>query len=239
MVRIRLIFCLVIWALPIGALAEPAKLDGLQVTPSGEAYLKATRMRGIDRQVGYFDPTRPPPTLRTDRKPPPPKERVEREDEERETVSNDTVRWSTIVISALILAGVLYLMVRFSGNVSVSFSSTPQDAKSHRGKVKTQGVVAHPKGLQAILDMRNREEALVALCHGLLARIVGAQGVLLHKSWTARDTLRRVPRSHPDRSALQGLVMRAELVQFGGRHINEDEFQGIVSDITPIWTRNG
>jgi hypothetical protein len=236
MLRIHLILLLIVWAFPFGALAEPVQLDGVQLTPSGEAYLKATRLRGIERQVGYFDPARPPPPLQTDHTPEVPE--TQEETKEIEQRSPEEIRWGVMLISGAILAGVLYLMMRFSGGISVSFSSAPQDAKSHRGTSKAPGGVFHPKGLQAILAMGNREEALVALCHGLLGRIVGAQGVLLHKSWTARDTLRRVPRTHPDRGVLQNLVLRTELVQFGHRHIDESEFQGIVSDITPIWTRS-
>ncbi|MEL6640917.1 MAG: DUF4129 domain-containing protein, partial [Pseudomonadota bacterium] len=87
---------------------------------------------------------------------------------------------------------------------------------------------------QAILNMADRKLALVALCKGLLARVVAAEGVLLLKSWTDRDTLRRVPQNHPHREALQALVLDSEKAQFGGRDVTEEDFRAHVARLRPL-----
>ena len=66
----------VLWAslaalcsLPAGAQVRVE--DGTERTASAEAYLEALRFRGIDVEVAYFDPSRPPPDLDTKETPDP------------------------------------------------------------------------------------------------------------------------------------------------------------------------
>ncbi len=226
-----LALCLaLIVGLPGAGLAQHAELDPLTVQPSGEAYLKATRLRGLDRTVAYFDPTRPPPPLETTQSP-------ESARDGGVTVGDDTVDISLIVAASIVMLLVAYLVISFAGGFSVSFSRGPDRGAGGRRRHAEDGEAAGaaPVGLEAILRMADRREALVALCKALLARIVGAEGVLLDGSWTDRETLRRVPRGHPHRDALQELVFASERVQFGGRDVSEDEFSAHIARLRPLW----
>ena len=78
--------------------------------------------------------------------------------------------------------------------------------------------------------MKDRREALIALSRLVLNRVIEAQGILVQRSWTARDALRRVPREFAQRDALQALIRDSERVQFGGRDISEDEFKAHVEN---------
>ena len=95
---------------------------------------------------------------------------------------------------------------------------------------------AGPANLQAILRMTDRREALVALSQFLLNRVVAAQGVLLQRSWTARDAMRRVPRDFDHRAALYDLVLASERVHFGGRDVTEEEFRAHLDRLRPLYS---
>ena len=75
----------------------------------------------------------------------------------------------------------------------------------------------------------------MALSHHLIAKVITAQGVLLQRSWTARDAMRRIPRDFDHREALQNLVLDSERVQFGGRDVSEDEFRAHVDALRPLY----
>ncbi|MEL7459570.1 MAG: DUF4129 domain-containing protein [Pseudomonadota bacterium] len=231
MARLLFLFVVMVLGLSAPGHAQHAELDGLEIRPSGEAYIRATRLRGLDRAVAYFDPSQPPPPFEA-----PEPERTEN------TTSLDAqpgpVRNVMIIVSAAVLMLIAYLVVTNAGGLSVALAK-PGDAsggraagKGGRGSPET----ARAMGLDAILAMQDRREALVALCRSLLARVVAAEGVLLHKSWTDRDTLRRVPRDHPHRAALQELVFASEKVQFGGRDVTDEDFRDHVDRLRSLWT---
>lgn len=212
--------------------AQHAALDPLEVQPSGEAYAAAIRFRGIDTNVGYFDPTRPPPPLETTQ--------TVRQERERDVIDGEinVTGGSTIifVLALMIVMGIAYVFVAYGGRLPVSFARDPQDAAKTR---QTNVRADHPgapgtRSLQAILNMTDRTEALVALCKALLARVVAREGVLQQKSWTDRDTLRRVPRGNAHFDALQALVFESERVQFGGRDVTEETFRGYVDKLRPL-----
>lgn len=219
------------WAVPGNA--QHNQLDAFEIQPSGEAYLRATRLRGLDRSVAYFDPTRPPPPFET-REPDP-----QDNDASPSVLPNaGPARTTTFLLAAIVLLGITYLFVQYSGGLSVSLRSG-DDAKGRRGDGQKGPASASPgrlAGLDAILAMQDRREALVALCRSLLARVVTAEGVLLHKSWTDRETLRRVPRDHPHRGALQELVFASERAQFGGRDVSEQDLKDHVDRLRTLWT---
>ena len=221
--------------------AQHVALDPLEMRPSGEAYQQAIRFRGIDTDVVYFDPTRPPPELETEETPPEPQTPSQPGTREtsrsRFTLDEDAARLFVIVILSLAIIGVAYLVARYGGLLQASFSREPDNAESENGNGQAAtGETEEPllASLEAILAMRDRREALVALCRVLLARAVAAQGVLFQRSWTDRDALRRVPQTLGHRDALRALVFASEKVQFGGRDVTEEEFNAHVARLQPL-----
>ena len=222
-----------LWPTSVAA-QEAVEIDGPALRPSGEAYLDATDFRGLRRGVAYFDPTRPPPPLETEEAVPP---AGEEEAGDGVDVPSDGLRWGVMVVAGAILAVVLYAVWASGGRFAVSLSRDPEDGGRPRARTADAATAAVPASVEAILAMTDRKAALVQLCRALLARVVGAEGVLLDRSWTDRDTLRRVPRAHPQRAALQSLVFASERVQFGGRDVAEEEFRAHLDRLSPLWTR--
>lgn len=236
--RILLVLLLALTGLAAPAAAQQASVEPLEIGPSGEAYLRAIRFRGIDSEVAYFDPTRPAPPLNTSENPRAKPEEEEFDPEAAQRAS-DTSRTVTMVITVLIVVAILYLFVKFGGAGSISFGRTPDNSARRDGRgmsVDGVGDGAGPANLQAILRMTDRREALVALSQFLLNRVVAAQGVLLQRSWTARDAMRRVPRDFDHRAALYDLVLASERVHFGGRDVTEEEFRAHLDRLRPLYS---
>ena len=233
--RFVLIVLLSLAALPPHAHAQEASVEPLEITASGEAYLSTIRFRRINSDVAYFDPTQPPPELTTSQTP------RERPDRDHENTSGSLQNGQIILlaITGTVMAVILYLFVKFGGAGSISFGQSPENAARDpkRRAAEAESLPNTPASLQAILRMADRREALVALSNYLLSRIVAAEGVLLQRSWTARDALRRVPRDFQHREALQSLVLASERVQFGGRDVSEDEFQDHLGKLKPLYTQ--
>ena len=214
--------------------AQHQELNGLDVTDSGSAYTRATRFRGINAQVVYFDPSQPPPPLSTNQAVRP--ENPDGTAGQRRSVEISGDDMILYVIVALVLFGTVYIAIRFGGGLQVSFApkNRGKSGKAAAQRSTPADSAPMPVGLDAILVMPDRTHALIALCKSLLARVVAGEGVLVQKSWTDRDTLRRVPMSHAQRDALTALVMDSERAQFGGREITEDVFQGHVAGVKPL-----
>lgn len=198
--------------------------------PSGEAYLDATQFRGLARSVAYLDPTRPLPPLETGRT-------VGQEEGGPTEVAPSGGRAVVTIAALAVLAAILYAVVTSGARFSVSLSRGPEG----EGRRRRDGAAAiarddpPPAAVGAILSMADRKAALLALCRSLLAGVMSEQGILLDRSWTDRDTLRRVPRAHPQWDELQALVFASERVQFGGRDVTEEEFRGHVDRLRPLW----
>ncbi|MEP5632035.1 MAG: DUF4129 domain-containing protein [Tateyamaria sp.] len=215
--------------------AQHVELDALELKSSGEAYTKAIRLRGIDREVLYFDPTQPPPPFDTNQA----AQRDSPVDDDGLDVNVPSPESKTIsiLIASIILIGIAYLFIVFGGRLPVSFARKPEDGTTSGGALngaKTNGEQV-PLSIDAVLRMKDRRQALVALCKSLLARVMTTEGVLLQDSWTDRDTLRRVPQGLPQREALQALVFASEKVQFGGRDVSESEFDDHITRLKPLW----
>lgn len=224
--------CLVLYGgLAIAAGAQHRELAAERIEPSGQAYAKSIRFRGIDAQIGYFDPTRPPPPLEPD-------QAVKLADENNEEREIRLTGGSEIgvAISVIILFGIVLVAALFGGRLSVSFARQPggeiNTTERLTGKAGTEPSM--PIGLQAIVNMPDRKLALIALCKTLLSRVVAADGVLVQGSWTDRDTLRRIPDDHEQRDVLTALVYDSERAQFGGRDVTEAEFQTYLGHLKPL-----
>jgi len=218
---------------PSQGAAQEAKPLSVTITPLGQAYLDAIRFRGVEAEVGYYDPTAPAPKLETSQTPPPPPP----EPGQGVTLEDlSTARIVAIVVAATLLAGLAILIYRMSGGVSLSLRGDAQNATRAR-RVAQGGAFpgqAGPADLAAILAARDRRRALVMLAQAALARTVTANGVLLQPSWTLRDALRRIPPGQAHLAALRGLVMSAEGVLFGNRDVTEAEFQTRLAEVGPL-----
>lgn len=197
---------------------EPVQ-EPLEIGDSGSEYLKSIRWRGINPEVSYFDPSAPPPNLDTKQEP----ERISTEREGQELSG----RWTTGLIAAALLALVLYLFLRFGGGLAVSLKRDTENPMRGRAKGQAETPVwAERLGtLDEILRMRDRRRALILLAQTALAKTVAANGVLMQRSWTARDALRHIPATQQHLDDLRALVLASERVQFGGRDVTEDEFR--------------
>ena len=204
---------------------EPVQ-EPLEIGESGTEYLRTIRLRGIDPDVAYFDPTAPPPKLDTQQQP------SERSQEsENRTTSGTGARWITGIIAGLVLAGILFLFLRFGGNIAVSLNREADNPESRRtGGAQNAPVWAEKLGsFNDILRIEDRRRALVLLTQKVLATLATTNGVLMQRSWTARDTLGHIPLAQPQQSVLRNLVLNSERVQFGGREVSEDDFREHVS----------
>ena len=81
------------------------------------------------------------------------------------------------------------------------------------------------RSLDQILRMRDRRQALVQLARNALTATVAANGILMQRSWTARDALQRIPETQTHLAALRALVLSSERVQYGDREVSEDDFR--------------
>ncbi len=211
----------------VPAKAQEAVVERTEMGESGSDYLRSIRVRRIDPNVSYFDPSAPPPELNTAQEP----ERV-REDGERRRIEIDT---PSALIATAILVGIAYLFFRFGGSMSVSLRSDVENARRAKAAAILDGEGdGGPVTLQGILGLADRRMALVLLAQKALQTAVSANGVLFQRSWTARDALRRVQGDPGHVAALRALVLDSERVQFGGRDVSEDDFQSHVAAIRPI-----
>jgi hypothetical protein len=229
--RAFLVLCL--FLAPIAARAQDVTAQPLEMQPSGEAYLKSLGYRGVETDVGYYDPTGVLPPLDTQQEPPKPLVPVDVEVE-----ISPTVRVVTVTLAAAVLIGVLLIFLKFGAGLTLSLEGDVQNpARSRRLRGQTSlADIGPPADLQAILRTPDRRRALVMLVQAALARTVTANGVLLQPSWTMRDTLRHIPKGQAHLDALRALVMAGERVLFGNRDVSEEEFQAHVAMVRPLMT---
>lgn len=227
--RILIILLIGFFTPAFPVIGQEASAERLEVLQSGEAYLRAVRLRRIKTDVVYYDPTGPAPRLDT-------RQRPERQADRSKAI------WSisnlpTALIAIAVLIAIANFSFRFGGGVSVSFGRDPEN--SGRARAAARGVAlagaARPKSVDAILNIPDRREALMMLAQNALATTVETNGILLQRSWTARDALRRIPKDQEHLDALRALVLASERVHFGGRDVTEDEFKLHLSTIRPIF----
>ena len=233
--RFRPLFlCLCLCLSPSGGTAQEAVPQPLEIGPSGRAYLEAIRYRGVETDVGYFDPTGAVPRLETGQNPaPPPKSSGDDQSE------GDLTIWQLLILllATAILAGLATLILRTSGSFALSLdgdAQNPGSARRRTGSARGRVDPGPPAELRAILAVADRRRALVMLAQAALARTVAANGVLLQSSWTMRDALRHIPGNQSHLDALRHLALAAERVLFGNRDVTEDEFQAQVAGVRPL-----
>lgn len=210
----------------IAANAQEPVREPLEIGESGEEYLRSIRLRGIDPDVAYYDPTAPAPKLETEQQPQQPAARSE-----TESILAPGSRWTFTLIAGLVLAGLVFLVIRFGGNIAVTLQRDAENPDSRRaaGPQNTPVWAEKLGSFNDIMRVADRREALVLLTQKVLATLATTNGVLMQRSWTARDTLRNIPLGDAQQTLLRTLVLNSERVQFGGRDVSEDEFRDHVS----------
>ena len=210
----------------IAANAQEPVREPLEIGESGEEYLRSIRLTGIDPDVVYYDPTAPAPKLETEQQPQQPTARSE-----TEGVLAPGSRWTFTLIAGLVLAGLVFLVIRFGGNIAVTLQRDAENPESRRaaGPQNTPVWAEKLGSFNDIMRIADRREALVLLTQKVLATLATTNGVLMQRSWTARDTLRNIPLADAQQTLLRSLVLNSERVQFGGRDVSEDEFREHVS----------
>lgn len=210
----------------IAANAQEPVREPLEIGESGEEYLRSIRLRGIDPDVAYYDPTAPAPKLETEQQPLQPSARSE-----TDRVMTPGSRWTFTLIAGLVLAGLVFLVIRFGGNIAVTLQRDAENPDSRRaaGPQNTPVWAEKLGSFNDIMRIADRREALVQLTQKVLATLATTNGVLMQRSWTARDTLRNIPLADAQQALLRTLVLNSERVQFGGRDVSEDEFRDHVS----------
>lgn len=205
--------------------SQEAVVEPLEIRESGTDYLRSIRLRRIDSDVGYYDPTRPPPPLDTSAQPP----------TERDPMEPGEIDLPTTFITTAILLVIGYVFLRYGGGFSVSFRREAENAARARRDVPVSGSDDEvPASLDAILRHPDRRQAMILLARKALAATVAANGVLLQRSWTARDALRHIPPDQSHLDALRSLVLASERVQFGGRDVAEGELEDHLGRVRPL-----
>ena len=95
------------------------------------------------------------------------------------------------------------------------------------------------EAIEAIRTIADRSEALNRLLAAALALAARAADLRLDPSWTVRDAMRHIPTSWPFRAELARLARDAELAHFGGRAVSEDQFEGHLRAMTPVFREKG
>lgn len=206
--------------------AQDAVREQIEISDSGEAYLESLRFRRINPEVSYFDPSAPAPELKTDSQP----DSSQYENEEERNAASRTStssRWLVGIISAAIIIAIVFLFVRFGGSMSVSLKSEATNAERSRSIAQPHAPdwATRTGTFDEILRLRDRRKALIELMRKALASTVSANGILMQRSWTARDALGHLPQSQAHLDRLRDLVFATERVYFGGKDISEEDFQ--------------
>ncbi|MDN3721045.1 hypothetical protein QW131_22185 [Roseibium salinum] len=107
--------------------AQEAVRAPVEIGEAGREYLRSTRLRGIDPEVAYFDPSAPAPDLDTRQEPERPAAREEPDGSTEE-------KWLIGLIAGGILAAIAYAFLRFGGGLAVSLKDNAVNPGSRRLK---------------------------------------------------------------------------------------------------------
>lgn len=192
-----------------------------------ERYLELSQKRGIQSDIDYLLPG---DTLDLDRTK---KRKTEGTSDDSDGIriddTNDTF-W--LIVSILLLTIIAVVIFQNSAGGLVVFGRAPEEAakpakRSFTGKKAAQDD-GLPKSEAAFLaeieGMADRREALHLLAARLLSNAAARSGIKPGRSWTARESLRALPRNWMHLSDLRHLNRQAELAWFGGRHVDDSVF---------------
>jgi len=249
----RCVLAALVLSVAVPVFAQSVLEDQPYLSGSGSDYKRAVRFRGIDTDVTYYDPLEPLPPLTTDARPdhPVPRETPDNPPPQgapdRAVPDSGGGDWSSIpavviAVAAAVLLGLAYLVYRHGGGLGVSLKREVANPRRQHGGMQAEDELpeeAVPGSLDEVLRIGDRQRALILLARSALARVLDAHGVLLQRSWTARDALRHIPAGQDHMAALRMLILASERVHFGGRTVSEGEFDEIVAQVRPLFGASG
>lgn len=221
--RAFLIFsCLLLIAPSASPAAPQTQTDGAR------AYRDAIARRDVEADAVLLSAGDPLPNAAITPPPPPPT-----------PDSGGDVDAVLVTLSVLVLIAALVAAARFGGARTASFARAPDAALRRRAAPPAPPPAAAAPDLARIAAMADRRAALEALWLAALARAAAAHDLTVGRSWTARDALRRVPSGWVHRPALARIARAAELANFGGRPVPEDQFHALLDAAAPIFSGRG
>lgn len=223
----------------VGLATAPAMaLTEADVEPTigpNEQYEQSIRGERVESEIIYLRPSapfEPDGDIRID---------VPEPETVRDSSSWGPVRWFWVIFLGLILAAVIYVIVKNSGAVSVSFKATNEgtrkatdgpDAGLTLGALSDQPIDSFLERLRAMAD---RREALILLVSRALELAAEKNDIRLGRAQTARDVVRVLPKSWTHMAVIRRLVREAEIVHFGGRDISEERWDDCLAAAKPIF----
>ena len=143
-----------------------------------------------------------------------------------------------VSIGAALLAGVVYLIVKY-GNIAGPSFSAPAGGRAYGEAGASLGDVAEtPKqALPEILAMEDLDRALGALLRLALQAAARLSDATLARSDTAREALRRLPETFEFLAPLKALVREAEFVRFAGAPITRERFVALAESVRVLIER--
>lgn len=223
-----LVISLLLASLSVHAQDAPSQED-YALSEIGQRYLSVARRAGVEAQMAYFDPTKPPPEMKLDQPLP------EQSEEPEETLDASPV---VTLITVLILAAIVLLVARYGGAVSLSLRDKGREAAvgADAGAAAALFEGRIPE-LVEIAGIADRRLALIALLAKVLHRAAEDSAMAIERSWTAREAQRRLPADWPHRAFLGDLIRTVELTHFGGRPAEETVFQTHLANARSILAR--
>ena len=220
--------CLVLVILSLQNAVAQAVPQSLDIGETNQGYQKSVRFTRIQNDVQYYDPTKPAPDFETKEQPKPTRERT------RSGAAEVNIPFA--LVTGLVLCVVVFLFLRFGasgGLVLRSDAKNPKRDTATRHKARSGSSLAGPS-VENLLNNPDRQQALIGLAQQLIYRAVSANDLLLQRSWTARDVLRRMPKNSSYLPELSALVLKGELVHFGEREVSEEEFADFAARAKPL-----
>jgi len=221
---LRLYSVIFLVAMSVLSIDPAAAQDGCD--DCAERYVEIANKRGLQAEIDYLLPSDELDLDRTKTK----KEKKQ-SNGEPDLSAPGNLGW--FLISGVILAGLGILIYQNSAGGLVSFSSRPEDGsrvETRRGGVRNDTPDHNdlPKSdvafLAGIEQMADRQKALHLLSGRLLANASEQSGIRPGRSWTARESLRALPRTLAHMTDLRHINREAELAWFGGREVDDTVF---------------
>lgn len=222
------VLALLMILVPLAAQTQDAA-EPLEVDEIAEDYIRAIRLKGVQSEVEYYDPTRAPPDFVTNEKPKP-------EGRKNNPNTSGGINLPFALITGAILIGIVALFLKFGSSGSLVLRKDVQNPNRGQaeGRKAANNASLDMQSFDGILRNPDRQQALINLAQLLIYKAVSANDLLLQRSWTARDVLRRMPKNSSYLSELNALVLKGELVHFGERNVSEEEFADYAARAKPL-----
>ncbi|MEO1491756.1 MAG: DUF4129 domain-containing protein [Pseudomonadota bacterium] len=227
----------------IGLASVPAlaltEADVEPTTGPNEAYERTIRGERVDSEIIYLRPSapfEPDGDIRID---------VPEPDDVQDSSSWGTERWFWVIFFGVLLAFLIFVIVKNSGAVKVSFKATNEqsrrkaDAPSNGMTIGASSDQPIDSFLERLKSMADRREALILLVSRALELAAEKNNIRLGRAQTARDVVRVLPKSWTHFAVIRRLVREAEIVHFGGRDVSEERWDDCLAAARPIFAGAG